>query len=308
MLHWRIILGLLFIAIVAALAWADFGSTRPGLMMSPMAFVGSFLAAGELVRLFENNEDTPSPSRYLVVPGAVMTVLISCTPMLWPIGAVQPTAVTGVGWVAVGLAASCSLVFCAEMYRFRGAGAATMRLALAVFGIAYAGGLMGFVAHLRFLSGGPWGDDGRWGMIALISLIVVVKTNDIGAYFTGRFLGRTKMAPVLSPKKTWEGVAGGFALSTAATMATLGPMASAMGCETQRTTGVWLTGCLAYAILVGTAGVAGDLAVSLLKRDADLKNSSSWMPGFGGVLDLLDSILFGAPVALLLWLSHCVGP
>lgn len=308
MLHWRIILGILFIAIVAVLAWADFDSTRPGLIMAPLALVGSFLAAGELVRLFESTDGAASPSRYLVVPGAVLTVLISCVPMLWPIGTVQPTAVTGVGWVAVGMAASCSLVFCAEMYRFRGAGAATVRLALAVFGIAYAGGLMGFVAHLRLLSGGPWGDNGRWGMVALISLMVVVKTNDIGAYFAGRFLGRTQMAPVLSPKKTWEGVAGGFALSIAATMGMLGPLAAAMGCVTERSTSVWLLGCLAYALLVGAAGVAGDLAISLLKRDADLKNSSSWMPGFGGVLDLLDSILFAAPVALLMWLSHCIGP
>lgn len=308
MLHWRIILGLLFVAVIAALAWADFDSTRPGLIMSPLAIVGSFLAAGELVRLFESTVGATSPSRYLVVPGSVLTVLVSCMPMLWPIGAVQPTAVTGVGWVGVGLAASCSLVFCAEMYRFRGAGAATVRLALAVFGIAYAGGLMGFVAHLRLLSGGPWGENGRWGMVALISLIVVVKTNDIGAYFVGRFLGRTKMAPVLSPKKTWEGVAGGFAVSTLATAATLGPLAASMGCVTDQTTTAWLLGCLAYALLVGAAGVAGDLAVSLLKRDANLKNSSSWMPGFGGVLDLLDSVLFAAPVALLMWLSHAVGP
>ena len=61
-------------------------------------------------------------------------------------------------------------------------------------------------------------------------------------------------------------------------------------------------------MLVTAAGVAGDLAVSLLKRDAGLKNSSSWMPGFGGVLDVLDSILFAAPLAYLLWLVRLVGP
>ncbi len=63
-----------------------------------------------------------------------------------------------------------------------------------------------------------------------------------------------------------------------------------------------------YAVVVGAAGIVGDLAISLLKRDAQLKDSSTWLPGFGGVLDLLDSILFAAPVAYLLWISRIVGP
>jgi len=293
---------------VTGLAWADFGSTRPGLLMSPLAIGGALLAAGELVRLFEENHRTPAPSRYLVVPGAVATVLASCAPMVWPVGSPQPVAVSGVGWVAIGLTASSLLVCCAEMLRYREPGSATTRLALAIFGIAYAGGLMGSVVQLRVLRGGPWGDDGRWGMLALISLIVVVKTNDIGAYAVGRLVGRTRLAPVLSPGKTWEGVAGGFVVSTAATMATFGPLGHALGCRTDRGYAGWLAGCLAYAVLVGAAGVAGDLAVSLMKRDAGQKNSSTWMPGFGGVLDVLDSILFAAPVALLMWLARLVGP
>lgn len=292
-------------ALVAALAWADFGSGRPGLVMAPLALVGTWLAAGELVRLFEHNEQTPAPSRYLVVPGAVLTALFSCAPMLWRPGS---AAVSGVGWVAVGLAASCLFVFSAEMLRYRTEGSATARLALAVFGIAYAGGLMGFVVQLRVLSGPPWDEQGHWGMVALTSLIAAVKSNDIGAYFTGRLIGRTKLAPILSPGKTWEGLGGGFVLSIAATAATLGPLATALGCPSDRPASTWFAGCFVYAVLVGSAGVAGDLAVSLLKRDAAVKNSSTWMPGFGGVLDVLDSVLFGAPVALLLWLAGCVGP
>ncbi|QDT70757.1 Phosphatidate cytidylyltransferase [Planctomycetes bacterium MalM25] len=304
---------MLLVAILGSLAWADYGSSYPGLIMSPLAIAGAFLAAGELVRMFEHDPNLASPSRYLVIPGAVLTVLASCAPMAWPPGveasAESAAAAIGrVGWVAVGLAASCLLVFCSEMLRFRQAGSATSRLALAVFGIAYAGGLMGFVVQLRLLRDGPWGPDGRWGMLALLSLIVVVKTNDIGAYVAGRLFGRHKMAPVLSPGKTWEGAAGGFLLSTVATLATLGPLAHAMGCDSGRDRLSWFAGSLIYALLVGAAGVAGDLAVSLLKRDADVKHSSTWMPGFGGVLDVLDSILFAAPVAFLLWLARCVGP
>lgn len=302
---------------LAALAWLDYDSARvfpvaaPGLIMSPLAFLGTALAAGELVRLFEQDPHTPAPSRYVVVTGALVTVVASAAPMLISLGGGSgPVAATigSVGWVAIGLAIACSVSFSVEMLRYREPGSATARLALAVLGIAYAGGLMGFVVQLRMLSGGPWGDDRRWGMIALLSLLVVVKTNDIGAYFIGRLAGRTPMAPVLSPKKTWEGLIGGFVVSAGCTMVLLGPVTQALGLSTGHASGRWVVGCAVYALVVGAAGVAGDLAVSLLKRDARLKNSSTWMPGFGGVLDLLDSVLFAAPAAYLLWAARCVGP
>ncbi len=63
-----------------------------------------------------------------------------------------------------------------------------------------------------------------------------------------------------------------------------------------------------YSVEMVLAAVGGDLAISLLKRDAGLKNSSSWLPGFGGVLDLLDSIIFAAPIAYVLWVTQLVGP
>ncbi|MGL4511558.1 MAG: phosphatidate cytidylyltransferase [Lacipirellulaceae bacterium] len=311
MLFWRITLGFLFVAVLVGLAWLDFGAARPGVIMAPLAIAGTVLAAGELVRMFEHDPLIPAPSRYVVVPGALVTVLASCVPMLWRIDqAPGPVAATigNVGWVALGLAAACSVSFSIEMLRYRAPGSATARLALAVLGIAYAGGLMGFVVQLRLLAGGPWGADARWGMVALLSMITAVKTHDIGAFVVGGLLGRTKFAPVLSPKKTIEGLVGGFATSIAATALLLGPIAHLMGCHAGRTPAGWWLGCVVFALLVGGAGVAGDLAVSLLKRDARLKDSSTWMPGFGGVLDLLDSVLFAAPVAYILWIARCVGP
>lgn len=307
MLHWRLILGVLLVAILAALAWLDFDATRPGLIMSPLALVGAFLAAGELVRMFEQDPQLPAPSRYLVVPGAVLTVLASCVPMLLRTNSLA-AEIGRVGWVAIGLAASSLAVFSFEMLRYREPGSATARLALAIFGIAYAGGLMGFVVQLRLLTGGPWGESGAWGMVALLSMIAVVKSSDSGAYVFGRLFGRTKLAPVLSPGKTWEGLLGGAVTAVGVTMLMLGPVAEHMTGEWPRSPFPWWLGCVVYALLVTVAGVAGDLAVSLLKRDAHLKHSSSWMPGFGGVLDVLDSILFAAPVAYLLWLVRLVGP
>lgn len=333
MLIWRLIIGTLLVLGVGTLAWLDlragasddFG--RPGAVLAPLALLASVLAGGELVRLFENNakldeanRSVPrtqalAPSRYVVSSGAFVALLISCAPLLWrhyP----EPCIVGRAGWVGIGVAVASLAAFLLEMIRYQAPGVATVRLAQSVFGIVYAGGLFGFVAQLRALGGPPWGDDGRWGMVALVSLIAVVKGNDIGAYTAGRLFGRTKMTPTLSPGKTWEGFAGGTAMSVVAAAACLGPLAAWVVGDTVGDTlgdavvydGGWLLRTIGYGIAVGLMGVAGDLGISLLKRDAGVKNSSRWLPGLGGILDVFDSILFAAPVAYVLWAARVVGP
>jgi phosphatidate cytidylyltransferase len=100
------------------------------------------------------------------------------------------------------------------------------------------------------------------------------------------------MSPVLSPKKTWEGLAGGLivAMGTAVALNTLGPV---LPC-------IW--SALGFGLTVGVAGVLGDLAESLIKRECRQKDASQVMPGFGGVLDVVDSIIYAAPIAYL-WLA-----
>jgi phosphatidate cytidylyltransferase len=103
------------------------------------------------------------------------------------------------------------------------------------------------------------------------------------------------MAPVLSPKKTWEGLAGGLALSAlvAVVINRLLPAPVVRGGE---------VGAAAFGVAVGGAGVLGDLAESFVKRDCRQKDASQVVPGFGGVLDVIDSVLFAAPVAYA-WLT-----
>ena len=117
--------------------------------------------------------------------------------------------------------------------------------------------------------------------------IFVPKCCDIGAYFTGRLFGKHRMAPVLSPKKTWEGFAGGVVASLLMAVV-LNRLAPALRDD-------WLA--LGFGATVGVLGVLGDLAESLIKRDCQQKDASQVMPGFGGVLDVVDSIVFTAPVA-----------
>jgi phosphatidate cytidylyltransferase len=189
--------------------------------------------------------------------------------------------------VAGAFAALVLAAFLAEMAAFREPGNSVNRIALAVWVVAYLGLLPSFLAQLRWQAGDT-GDDRR-GVTALALAIFVPKFCDIGAYFTGRLLGRHRMTPVLSPKKTWEGLAGGLVVSALTAVAI------------NRTLPVPALrddlAAAALGLIVGAAGVLGDLAESLIKRDCRQKDASQVVPGFGGVLDVIDSIVFAAPVA-----------
>ena len=124
----------------------------------------------------------------------------------------------------------------------------------------------------------------------VVTILLCVKATDIGAYFTGKTLGRHKLIRWLSPGKTWEGLAGGLAVASLVGLA----CAPALG-ELS-----WWQG-LIFGGVVGFVGQCGDLLESLMKRDADVKDSGSFIPGFGGVLDVIDSPLVAAPVAYLLF-------
>jgi phosphatidate cytidylyltransferase len=144
-------------------------------------------------------------------------------------------------------------------------------------------GLLGaFLAKVRFFSIEP-----AQGLMCLALLLGTVKMGDIGAYAVGSTMGRHKLVPRLSPKKTVEGLLGGLAAGTLA--------AILIGC-------LWghfaLWQMLVFGLIVSAAGIMGDLAESLLKRACGVKDSGP-IPGFGGALDILDSILAAAPVAYL---------
>lgn len=121
-------------------------------------------------------------------------------------------------------------------------------------------------------------------------LLLMIWAADVGAFFAGHALGRHKLAPEISPGKTWEGVAGGFVL--AAMVALVG--ANLIGLDVART--------VAISLLTVAASIVGDLTESLLKRQAGVKDSGALLPGHGGVLDRLDSLFAAAPVFLTAWL------
>ncbi|MGH9444371.1 MAG: phosphatidate cytidylyltransferase [Terriglobia bacterium] len=162
---------------------------------------------------------------------------------------------------------------------------------ITLMGIFYVALTFSCLFPLRFSSVGSRFADGR--QIAFF-LFAVICVGDIFAYLTGRALGRRRIFPRVSPKKTFEGAAGGFVASIAAGFA----YAQGFWQTTDWKTVILLAGSVALA------GQLGDLVESALKRGANLKDSGSLLPGHGGLLDRIDSLLFGAPV---LWLALTAG-
>ncbi|UDG81900.1 phosphatidate cytidylyltransferase [Candidatus Vallotia cooleyia] len=138
------------------------------------------------------------------------------------------------------------------------------------------------------------------GFLFILSLFLIVWLADIGAYFIGKRFGRHKLAPIISPSKTWEGAVGGCALVIIVAALTLGMHRGLLPTVTSMLFGhIGIIGeILALSVLV-VFSIVGDLFESLLKRQAGLKDSSQLLPGHGGVLDRVDALLPVLPLAML---------
>ncbi|GAA4907036.1 hypothetical protein GCM10025789_28170 [Tessaracoccus lubricantis] len=126
------------------------------------------------------------------------------------------------------------------------------------------------------------------GNLRMLSVIAVVVASDTGAYATGVLFGRHKMAPAISPSKTWEGTGGGVVFAAAVGVA----------CAVYLLGAPWWVGVL-LGVLGSMAATTGDLVESLIKRDAGIKDMSNFLPGHGGIMDRLDSMLVAVPVGWL---------
>lgn len=153
-------------------------------------------------------------------------------------------------------------------------------LATTLFGLAYIPGLLSYLFYLRAFKS----QDGGW---LVLFLVLVTKMGDAGAYVLGNVMGRHVLLARVSPRKTVEGLLGGVLVS-AATAAVANSMVARLG-------GSMIAGAV-LGLVLGICGQVGDLAESLLKRDCQVKDSGRLLPGLGGILDVLDSVLFTGPV------------
>ncbi len=248
----------------------------PGMAMLLIGLLVVPIAAREMGRMFRANGVMAS-RRWMAIAAMAGLIVSALVPLnLNPMHAVALVATVGT------VVLVCSLVWHIRDKNLHGATAA---VGAAMFAFVYLGLMFGFLLALRR----------EHSALVVAGVLLITKSCDIGAYFTGRAIGRHKLIPWLSPGKTWEGLFGG--MITAALVATLGAWLY------RRSFGTTGIGAMEgwYAALVGglfaISGQAGDLLESVLKRDAGVKDSGQTLPGMGGVLDVLDSILLTSPLA-----------
>ncbi len=162
-------------------------------------------------------------------------------------------------------------------------------IATTLLGLMYVPWLLNFIQKINFFPAVE-------GKFFLLYFILVTKFSDTGAYAVGSLIGRHKMIPRISPGKTWEGFAGAILFSTGASLVFVHFFGHRMA-------GMNYLHATVLGIVLSVAAVIGDLIESLFKREAGVKDSGQLFPGIGGLLDLLDSLLFNAPI-MYIYLRH----
>ncbi len=181
------------------------------------------------------------------------------------------------------------LGLCVRQFVAKGNPNGLAAIATTLLGLMYVPWLLNFIQKINYLPG----IEGRF---YVLFFIIVTKFSDLGAYVTGSLIGRHKMIPRISPGKTWEGFGGAIVISTGASVLFVRLAGDHMGAMN-------LVHAAVLGVILSVAAVIGDLIESLFKREAGVKDSGRFFPGIGGILDLLDSLLFNAPL-MYLYLRH----
>jgi phosphatidate cytidylyltransferase len=206
------------------------------------------------------------------LPALYRTVLLGAAILMGPLAVWQPAAFFGVLPLLL-IAATLQPLLTQDVH-------GGMRwLALAALGFAYLPLLLGHMLLIdAWLPGGP-------GLLLVLGLAIAL--SDVGAFTAGKAFGRHRLSPVISPNKTWEGTAGNVA------GAAIGVGVMRFALPPDLPTAV----ALVLPLVVAVGGVWGDLIESLLKREFGTKDAGTWLPGFGGLLDRIDSLIVVAPLS-----------
>jgi phosphatidate cytidylyltransferase len=298
----RVLASLVLIPLVLAAGW--YGDWALAALLS----VASAIAAWEYFRIARAAGHTPFDlagiglaaliplsvhARYLGLPGSAVDGGLAFGPTLAPV--LGPIARALVAFLTLSVSASAVLLLVligASLFARGPAGKPLGSVAVTITGALYTGGMLSFAYALRYH---PYAVGAAAGAIVLLFPLLITWVTDTGAYFVGRAFGRRKLLSSVSPGKTLEGAIGGLLaamlLAWAYDRYVMRPVAHLA---------FYPGAAILFGALVSIAGQIGDLAESLLKREAGVKDSSRIIPGHGGVLDRVDSLLFTIPVAF--WL------
>jgi phosphatidate cytidylyltransferase len=264
-------------AVIAApisIAIVYFGDWALAILLSVLAA----LAAWELFRIARETGAFP-----LEPAGIALAALLPIAVHAQRLGFYNLSLTAVVGMVLV--------IFASTIWLRGPAGKPLASVAITAFGVTYAG-LFSYIYALRYHN---YAIGAAAGTALVLLPVLLTWTTDIGAFVFGRAFGRKKLIPSISPGKTVEGAVGGLGLAIVVCLLyvrfILMPYAQL---------GLTIQGAVLFAIVISIAAQTGDLAESLLKREAGVKDSSRIIPGHGGILDRFDSLLFVMPVAFLL--------
>lgn len=284
MLGWRLLLSAILIPSLCGLAWLDHRLGEPAPVLLVVCLLLALRSVWELTELFR----VRLKDLRFSLPAACAAAVTAAAWIPYLLTPVTSGAEATLFAYVIALLA----LFLAAVLRYRQPGANIETLAAEILIVSYVGLFLSLTAQLRWVAGA------QAGYLAIGSLVIAAKCGDSAAYFLGRAFGRQKMAPLLSPGKTWMGAVGALAGSGLGGWAWLQFATGLFDRNWSPPAAHW---SILYGCAIGVAGLIGDLCESLFKRDAGRKDSASLMPGFGGLLDLLDSILYAGPVAFLLW-------
>jgi phosphatidate cytidylyltransferase len=270
-----------------------------GAPLAALLAIASAIAAWEFFRLARATGLTPLDDVGIVIAGLTPLVVHARFLHLY-----EPDASIGV----VSLASVAMLLVLSLAIWMRGVGGKPIgAVSATVFGAAYTGGMLSFAYAIRYhdyafapasIAFGRWTFGVASGGLLLLLPVLATWASDTGAYAVGRTMGKHKLAPSVSPGKTIEGSIGGLLASIlVAWVMTRWLLRPAAHLDFR-----WPpVGVILFGVVVGAVGQIGDLAKSLFKRDAGVKDSSTLIPGHGGVLDRVDSLLFVLPISYVLF-------
>jgi phosphatidate cytidylyltransferase len=289
MLKARVITGISFALVVASVlfflpAWAHLILLFAVFAIAQLEFCGMVQRKGHR---YEMVPTTLCGVAYLLLSAAESPVFYSRYPIVQTLGRLDMSAVV--------------LCFTPAILLVRGVFRRKADLAMETFALSYAGFwyvavLLGFMVRIAFEWKTVPGETNYTGRLGLLLFIAIVKAGDIGAYFIGMRFGRRRLIPEISPKKSVEGFWGGYLFGLGASLL-IWLLARAFDGGMLGEMRYPLVHAIILPFILVTAGVLGDLSESLIKRSVDVKDSSGRFPGMGGILDILDSLLFAAPVA-----------
>ncbi len=282
-------------------AWLPLGGS--GYWMAPLGVYLMYGSAMECTTLLRNSSYGPIEKPALIGCGGI--IVAALVPVYWPLcGSAYPSncLLGKLGWPMAAAVFALVGCFTWQLKNYQTGNRSFERAILSGWVSVYFGLSFAFWIAIR-LAG-----TSAWGLYLMVGIIVITKFSDSGAYFTGRFLGRTKLCPAVSPGKTYEGLIGGMVVATVVSwlyFSVFAPIAfqGSEGLEMH-----WL-GIVGLGVLLTLAGLFGDLLESIFKREVQAKDSGKLLPGLGGLWDVTDSLLPAGAVAYLIVVADLIhGP